>query len=268
MKLHKILVVANFGKPQIEPALARLKRWAVSQKTEVFVRAGIDSSPLLEISADMVVTLGGDGTLLKGARWAAELDLPILGINLGSLGFLTSVGIDEMESALDRVVTDRFSVEMRMRLEAQTLSTTLPSSNVLNEIGLVHTEISRRTEIEIFSGETAIGRYPGDGVLISTPTGSTAYALSAGGPILAPTMESLLITPLSPHRLGLRPLILPAESVLVAVAKRPAQLLADGDSVGFLAPDTAVQIRKATRPTRLIKFDPAPDFVSRLRQLA
>ncbi len=269
MELHKILVVANFAKPQSESALERLRRWAAPKKSGILVRAGIDNSPILERDLDLVVTLGGDGTLLKGARWAAELDLPILGINLGSLGFLTSVGIDEIEAALDRVVADSFSVEMRMRLEAQTLSTASPSSrwNVLNEIGLVHTEISRRTEIELLLGEKTIGHYPGDGLLISTPTGSTAYALSAGGPIIAPTMECLLIMPLSPHRLGLRPLVLPADSVLIAVAKRPVQLLVDGDPTGLLDSDMAIQIHRAARPTRLIRFFPATDFLNALRGL-
>lgn len=269
MKLHKILVIANLAKPQIEPALERLKRWAALKKIEVLVRAGIDSTPVLETNLDLVVTLGGDGTLLKGARRAAALDLPVLGINLGSLGFLTSAGVAELESAFERVLADNFSVEMRMRLEAQTLSTTSPNVpwNVLNEIGLVHAEITRRTEIELFLGERALGCYPGDGLLISTPTGSTAYALSAGGPILEPTMECLLVTPLSPHRLGLRPLVLPAESVLLAVAKRPVQLLADGDPAGLLDSDMTVQIRKAPRPTRLVKLTPNPDFLTAWRRL-
>ncbi len=267
MKLQKILAIANFAKPQSKPALERLTRWANSKKIEVLVRAGIDSSPIPETNLDLVVTLGGDGTLLKGARHAAELDLPILGINLGSLGFLTSVGIDEMETALDRVVADSFAVERRMRLEAKTMLSSLPSSrwNALNEISLVHIEISRRTEIELFLGERRIGCYAGDGVLLATPTGSTAYALSAGGPIIAPTMECLLIMPLAPHRLGLRPLVLPADSVLLAVAKRPVQLLVDGDPTGLLDSDMTVQIHRAARPTRLIRF--ATDFLSALRGL-
>ncbi|MEM4414197.1 MAG: NAD(+)/NADH kinase, partial [Candidatus Caldarchaeum sp.] len=95
MRLQKILVIANLAKPQIEAALERVRTWAAAKKISVFVRAGIDTSPLLERDFDLVVTLGGDGTFLKGARIAAELDLPIVGINLGSLGFLTSVGIDD-----------------------------------------------------------------------------------------------------------------------------------------------------------------------------
>lgn len=262
MRLQKILVVANLAKPQIESALERLRQWAIAQGITVLVRAGIDTSPLLEKDFDLVVTLGGDGTFLKGARTATELDLPILGINLGSLGFLTSVRIDELEAALEHVRDGSFALETRLRVEAQIGGAAVTA---LNEIGLVHTEVSRRTEIELFLGERSLGSYPGDGVLIATPTGSTAYALSAGGPIIEPTMDCLLITPLAPHRLGVRPLVLPGTSVLLAVAKRPAHVLADGDPVMALAPGMSVQIRRAARPTRLIRFD--SDFWATLRRL-
>lgn len=262
--MRKILVVANFGKPQSEPPLERLRAWATQRGVALTVRAGIDTSPIIERDIDIVVTLGGDGTLLKGARCAAELDVPVLGVNLGSLGFLTPVAVTELESALDRIIAGDFSIENRMRLEAELRAVTKTFS-ALNEIGLVHAELARRTEIELFLGEAAIGRYPGDGVLIATPTGSTAYALSAGGPIIEPTMECLLVMPLAPHRLGLRPLILPAERELIALAKRPAQALADGDSMGLLTAEATVIIRKSPCPTRLIHL--APDFLATLRRL-
>ncbi len=265
MKLHKLLVIANFAKPAIEAALAALQRWAERQNIEICVRRGIDTSPLSERDFDLVVTLGGDGTLLKGARWAAELDLPIMGINLGSLGFLTSVGIDKFEGAFERLATDNFSIETRMRIAARLLSAPAIGGTALNEIGLVHTQIGQRTEIELFLGEQALGVYPGDGVLIATPTGSTAYALSAGGPIIEPTLESLVVVPLAPHRLGARPLVLSSESVLKAVAKHPAQLFVDGEPIAVLAPGDAVRIEKAVRPTRLIRF--GADFWTTVHQL-
>jgi len=263
MKLQKILVIANLAKPQSEIAVERLRVWAAAKDISILVRAGIDSSPLNERDFDLVVTLGGDGTFLKGARTAAELDLPIVGINLGSLGFLTSVGMDELEAALERVWAGNFTLETRLRLAAH--APALAPCTALNEIGLVHTEISRRTEIELFVGERSVGSYPGDGVLIATPTGSTAYALSAGGPIIEPTMDCLVVTPLAPHRLGMRPLVLPSASVFVAVAKRPAEVLADGDPVMTLTPGMAIEIRKAARPTRLIQF--GSDFWTMLRRL-
>lgn len=265
MKLDKLLVIANFAKPTIEAALARLRRCAEERQIEICVRAGIDTSPLHERDFDLVVTLGGDGTLLKGARLAAELDLPIMGINLGSLGFLTSARIDELENAFERLAQDNFFVETRMRIAAQLLSSPKIQCTALNEIGLVHTEISRRTEIELFVGEQCLGSYPGDGVLIATPTGSTAYALSAGGPIVEPTLESVLVVPLAPHRLGVRPLVLSSESVLKAIVKRPAQLLADGDPVVVLASGDTVRIQKAARPTRLIRL--GSDFWIAVHQL-
>ncbi len=264
MKLRKILVIANFAKPQIDAALERLRQWTTAKSISIAVRSGIDKSPVEERDCDLVVTLGGDGTLLKGAKTAAELDLPIIGINLGSLGFLTSVGIDELERALEQVLTDNFTLERRMRIEA--VGVEAPPCTALNEIGLVHTEISRRTEIELFLGAEAIGCYPGDGVLIATPTGATAYALSAGGPIIEPTMECLLVVPLAPHRLGARPLVLPSDSLLTAVAKRPASLLADGDPVGTLTLNQTVQIRKSAQPTKLIGI--SSDFWTAVRRLS
>nr|BAL58619.1 ATP-NAD/AcoX kinase [Candidatus Acetothermum autotrophicum] len=272
MNLRKILVIANFAKPQSEIALERLRRWATVKGISIVVRAGLDSSPLLEKDLDLVVTLGGDGTFLKGARIAAELDLPIVGVNLGSLGFLTSVGIENIESALEQVLTDSFALETRIRIEARSVGATAPikTCTALNEIGLVHTEISRRTEIELFAGERSLGSYPGDGVLIATPTGSTAYALSAGGPIIEPTMDCLIVTPLAPHRLGVRSLVLPSASVFLAVARRPAQVLADGDPVMALSPGMALEICKAARPTRLIRFGApiGPDFWTMVRRLS
>lgn len=280
MKLRKILVVANFAKPHIEFSLERLQRWALAHEISVLVRSGIDTSPIVETNADLVVTLGGDGTFLKGARCATELDRPVLGINLGSLGFLTSVGVNDLESALDHVLADHCSLEKRMRVEARLLSTLASSAfdvgqpergekswTALNEIGLVHTAISQRTEVELFLGERVIGSYPGDGLLISTPTGSTAYALSAGGPIIEPTMECLLVMPLAPHRLGFRPLVLPADSLLVAVAKRPAHVLVDGDPVTVLQGNTAVHLCRAERPTQLIRPFISSDFLGALSQL-
>jgi NAD+ kinase len=266
MELRKILIVANLAKPQIESALGRLRQWAIPRGIAVSVRAGIDNSPLPEKDFDLVVTVGGDGTFLKGARTAAELDLPIMGINVGSLGFLTSVGIDDLETALEHVLAGRFSLETRIRVEAQLVRAPAVSCTALNEIGLIHMEIGRRTEIELFLRERSLGSYPGDGVLIATPTGSTAYALSAGGPIIEPTMDCLLVAPLAPHRLGVRPLILPGASLLLAVAKRPAQLLADGDPVMALTPGMTIEICRAARPTRLIRL--GSDFWTTLRRLS
>lgn len=262
MKLRKILAVANFSKPQIEPILERLRTWAQAKRIALVIRAGIDHSPLLEKDFDLVVTLGGDGTLLKGARWAVDLDLPVLGVNLGSLGFLTSVSEAELENALTYVLSEEPRIEKRLRLEAHQKSATF---SALNEIAMVHAKASAHTEIELFLSEKLIAKYSGDGLLIATPTGSTAYSLSAGGPIVEPTMEALLVTPLCAHRLGVRPLVLSADHTLIAIARRPAQVLADGDLIEDLSPEARLVIRRAPRCTRLIVLDTG--FLAPLRRL-
>ncbi|MCS6902764.1 MAG: NAD(+)/NADH kinase [Candidatus Bipolaricaulota bacterium] len=259
MKLRKILAIANMSKPQSESVMARLRAWGEAHKIAIVTRAGLDHSPLLERDFDLVLTLGGDGTLLKGARRALESDCPVLGVNLGGLGFLTSVVEAHLERALAHLLSEEPRMERRMRVEA------VGVASALNEIALVHAQATVHTEIELFLDEKPVARYSGDGVLVATPTGSTAYSLSAGGPVLEPTLEALLITPLCAHRLGVRPLIFSAHHTLRAVARRPAQVLADGDHVGELAPNDELIIRRASEYTRLIVLN--ADFLEPLRHL-
>lgn len=247
------------SKPHSESVMGRLRAWGQAHKIVIVARAGLDHGPLSERDFDLVLTLGGDGTLLKGARRAVELGCPVLGINLGGLGFLTSVAEAHLEKALERLLAEEPRIERRMRVEA------VGVASALNEIALVHAHANAHTEIELFLDERAIARYSGDGVLIATPTGSTAYSLSAGGPILEPTMEALLVTPLCAHRLGVRPLVFSADHALRAVAHRPAQILADGDLLGELASNDTLVIRKASRCTQLIVLD--SDFLTPLRAL-
>ncbi|MCS6937088.1 MAG: NAD(+)/NADH kinase [Candidatus Bipolaricaulota bacterium] len=260
MKLRKILAVVNFDKPHHESAVERLRAWGKAHQVGIVIRAGIDPQPPAERDFDLVLTLGGDGTLLKGARCALESDCPVLGVNLGGLGFLTSVAEAHLESALDRVLAGELRVERRMRVEV------VGEISALNEIALVHAHASAHTEIELFFNEIPLARYAGDGVLIATPTGSTAYSLSAGGPIVEPTLEALLITPLCVHRLGVRPLICNAARTVRAVARRPALVLADGDPVRELAPNDELIIRRASRYTQLIVLN--TDFLEPLRHLS
>jgi NAD+ kinase len=265
VKLRKILAIANFSKPQSESVMERLRAWGEAHNIVIVVRAGIDHSPLLERDFDLVLTLGGDGTLLKGARCALEDDCPVLGVNLGGLGFLTSVSEAHLERALTRLLSEEPYIQKRLRLEAVGAVHELPLPSALNEIAIVHAQANAHTEIELFLNEKPIASYSGDGVLIATPTGSTAYALSAGGPIIEPTMEALLITPLCAHRLGVRPLIFSADHSLRAVARRPAQILTDGDLVGDLAGNATLVMRRASQYTRLVVFD--TDFLAPLRAL-
>ena len=163
--------------------------------------------------AELVISLGGDGTLLTAARALADKNTPLLGINLGRLGFLADVSFEDFESYIEKVVAGRYSVEERFFIEGKFYrGDELISTNIaLNDIILHSPESANMIEYEISSGGDLIHIQRSDGVIVSTPTGSTAYALSGGGPIIHPSLETLAIVPICPHTLSNRPIVLPAD---------------------------------------------------------
>ncbi len=218
---------------------------------------------------DVLLTLGGDGTLLRGARYLNGHAAPILGINLGRLGFLTSAAADELPDAIRRLSSGEYSAEARMALDA----------SVCDRNGVEHTRLFALNDIVLHKGgfarvltinasvnDEAIARFSADGVCISTPTGSTGYSLSAGGPVVVPTLESILLTPISPHTLALRPMVLPASVVLSLQAlDGPSELLvtADGQVGSTFGPGETLTIRRAERPVLIVRF-PGTTFFARL----
>ncbi len=160
---------------------------------------------------DLVISLGGDGTLLTAARALADLDTPLLGINLGRLGFLADVSFDQFETYLDSVVEGRYTVEQRFLIQGEFFEgdERISSNIAVNDIILHSFESSSMIEYEISSGGALIHIQRSDGVIVTTPTGSTAYALSGGGPIMHPSLNTLAIVPICPHTLSNRPIVLP-----------------------------------------------------------
>ena len=208
-------------------------------------------------AVDLVVTLGGDGTLLSVARHPAP-DVPILGIDIGTLGFLTTCGPSEYEDILDAALAGRAPVEKRRLLAVSVSEGQRPARNyrVVNDAVLAKSALARIAAIRVDVDGRTVSRYRGDGVLVSTPTGSTAYNLSAGGPILEPTMPALVLSPICPHTLSLRPLVLP-DSVRL-------DLRVEEDATGvFLTLDgqEGFPVGAATR----IAISRAPDTVSLVR---
>lgn len=220
---------------------------------------------------DALFTLGGDGTLLRGARFLNGRTVPILGINLGRLGFLTACSADEFEVAVRRFASGDFVSEPRMALE----SCALDRNGVercgwrsLNDVVLHKGGFARVVKFTVFVDDEAIGSYSADGLVVSTPTGSTGYSLSAGGPIVVPTVESIVLTPVSPHTLAMRPLVLPpGVEVKVRADDGPEELLVTIDGqVGttFTGGETLV-VRKARHPVQIVRF-PGTTFFTRLRR--
>jgi NAD+ kinase len=219
---------------------------------------------------DLLLTLGGDGTLLRGARYLAGHDIPILGVNLGRLGFLTSCGGDEFEDALRLWSRGEFMAENRMTLEARAYGIDdQPRGHwrCLNDVVLHKGGFARVVRFAVHVDGEPIGALGADGVVISTPTGSTGYSLSAGGPVVVPTVESIIVTPVSPHTLAMRPLVLPPNvEVAVRAEDGPEGLLVTVDGqVGttFTAGET-LRIRRAPTPVRIVRF-PGTSFFVRLR---
>lgn len=220
---------------------------------------------------DALFTLGGDGTLLRGARFLAGYSVPILGINLGRLGFLTSCGGEEFETGVRRFAAGDFTSEARMALAAATLD----RNGVqrcdwlsLNDVVLHKGGFARVVKFSVAVDDEELGSYSADGLVLSTPTGSTGYSLSAGGPIVVPTVDSIVLTPVSPHTLAMRPLVLPPQSVIkVRAEDGPAELLVTIDGqVGttFTGGETLV-VQRAESPVRIVRF-PGTTFFSRMRR--
>jgi NAD+ kinase len=217
---------------------------------------------------DLLVVLGGDGTLLSMARAIGDLGVPILGVNLGGLGFLTATTLDEMRPALEAVVAGRMATEERMLLAARLVRSghTIGEYSALNDVVITKSAMSRIVDLSVSVGGRHATAYRADGLIISTPTGSTAYNLSTGGPILFPTMDAVVLTPIAPHTLSNRPIVIPgAERIEVTLLDdQDVMLTMDGQvGVPLRARDT-VEVEKAAARIRLLRF-PQKDFFSVLR---
>ena len=220
---------------------------------------------------DALFTLGGDGTLLRGARFLNGYSVPILGINLGRLGFLTSCSGDEFELGVRRFAGGDFASEARMALASCALDRNGHQRCewlALNDVVLHKGGFARVVKLSVFVNDELIGTYSADGLVLSSPTGSTGYSLSAGGPIVVPTVESIVLTPVSPHTLAMRPLVLPPQvEVKVRAEDGPDELLVTIDGqVGttFTSGETLV-VRRAPNPVHIVRF-PGTTFFSRMRR--
>ena len=217
---------------------------------------------------DLLVVLGGDGTLLSMARAIGDLGVPILGVNLGGLGFLTATTLDEMLPALEAVLAGRMATEERMLLAARLVrgGQTIGEYSALNDVVITKSAMSRIVDLAVSVGGRHAISYRADGLIISTPTGSTAYNLSTGGPILFPTMDAVVLTPIAPHTLSNRPIVIPgAERIEVTLLDDQDVMLTMDGQVGVpLRERDTVEVGKARARIRLMRFD-QKDFFSVLR---
>ena len=219
---------------------------------------------------DALITLGGDGTLIRGARFLGGADVPIFGVNLGKLGFLTTCAAADFPESFRRFARGEHRVQTRMAISARTWT---PDGQLgmqvraINDVVVHKGGYARVLRMRVLANEDPIGRLAADGIVIATPTGSTAYSLSAGGPVVVPTLESLLVTPVAAHTLALRPMILPADitvRVEIEDAAEEVLLTADGQVGIAIPPGHSLTVRRSAHPLRLVRF-PDVTFFTRLR---
>lgn len=220
---------------------------------------------------DLLITLGGDGTLLRGARLAAPYGVPVLGLNLGHLGFLTALAPAELEEGLAAVLEGQVTLDERMVLETRAVAadgSLHGASFALNDAVLHRGGVARMIRMAVHAHGEEVGTYSADGIILATPTGSTAYSLSAGGPIVAPAVDCIIATPICPHTLAVRPLVLSAaETVTVEVLSPSEELILtiDGQVGAVLTPGDRLVVSRAPTPLRLVRF-PGQTFFSTLRR--
>lgn len=208
---------------------------------------------------DCLLVFGGDGTLLTGARLVASAGVPILGINLGYMGFLTEINRPEILKALVEIIAGRYSVEERMMLEARVVrrGEMVESTMGLNDAVITKGAFARLIRLETYIDDEYVSTYSADGLIVATPTGSTAYSLSAGGPLVIPQLELMILTPICPHTLGARPLVLSSESivkVIVLSEQGGIMLTVDGQHGFKLEKNDEVFIYKSTSRARFLRI--------------
>ena len=256
----KLGILANPDKYSIKDPLQQVLRWCKEHNHTVFLSSafadsveGISMNGIVSlkssqeecvVEADFIITIGGDGTMLHAARYVKHSSAPVLGINTGRLGFMANVQPNQISEALNDLAEGRFEVDQRAMMHAATEDG--EEFNALNEFLFTKKDTSSMVNLRADYDGTLLNRFWADGLLISTPTGSTAYNLSAGGPIVMPGTPVMIVTPINPHTLTTRPLVLPSDKKLVIeVEEKPDHILFSCDGRMFDTSITTVEIQKS-----------------------
>jgi len=269
----RIGVIANHTKEGVDAVLRSIEKWAKRKPVDISLLSEDEGGPDRFgdlTSLDMVLTLGGDGTLLRAARFIGEREIPILGANLGKFGFLTEATVEELEEKLESILAGDYAISNRMNLSGrvETPGEATIRFTALNDAVVHRAAATRIGHFETYVSGERINAYTADGLILSTPTGSTAYSLSAGGPLISPNMRAILVTPICPHTLGIRPLVLPEhEEIQIKFPEENEELrlTADGELGFSLTSDSIVTVGAAPYSTRLVRIG-GPRFYEVLRQ--
>jgi len=280
MSIKRVGIISKPKKTEIREVVPPLVQWLRERQIEVFTDR--ETGALLESAekamtrnempgqVDLLVVLGGDGTLLAAARALNRKPVPILGVNLGGLGFLTVITKEELYPTLELVLAGDFKTEHRVQIEGELVRAdeVISSFLALNDVVLNKGAIARILDFDVLVNGRFISTFKSDGLIVSTPTGSTAYSLAAGGPIVTPAVEAFVITPICAHTLTNRPLVLPDSvqiEVVVKSQREVAYLTVDGQVGLATHSEDTVRLRKASSSVELIQ-PPAKDYFEILRQ--
>src|SRR5438132_6679745 len=263
-------IVSRPARPEVARTVPELLAWLHGHGYQVIVdpetakycsgQEEVVRSEMSSRALDLVIVLGGDGTLLSAVRATAASDAPLLGVNLGSLGFLTDVPLSSMFSMLDQIAQGRAPVEQRSLMQCDLLrgEEILGSYKAFNDVVVNKTALARLNNYDLFVDKAFVSSYRADGMIVATPTGSTAYSLSAGGPVVMPTVNAFVITPVAPHSLTHRPLVVP-DSAVVEILPRSddevAYLSLDGQPGLDLKDGDRVRCRRSEHKISLFRTD-------------
>ena len=278
MQISSVGLFGRYKDPDVSTTLDALRKHLENRDISVYIGdttadniSGTrieDSGLSVAETIDLAVVVGGDGTMLHVARSLASYALPMIGINLGRLGFLTDLSADRMHEGLDELLRGEFTVEERIMLQVQISNGTdnLNESIALNDVTLSKGNTGRMIEFDTHVNSEPVGRTRGDGVIISTPTGSTAYALSAGGPILHPLLPAIVFAPICPHTLGHRPMVLDDSSIIeleiLDLAGADGNVFIDGLKQLAVSGNEIIRISRAETVTRMVRINSHNHFTA------
>ena len=266
-KMKSIGIIANVKKELTKGVVEEIIEWADKNGFDFFICEELTplvgheekslSRPELGKESDVLISLGGDGTMLASARAVGEHQTPILGINLGGVGFLTEINSNDLCNALNKLKRGDYFIEKRMVLETEVEGIKKLDQYGLNDVVLDKGEVARLFLLHLYLQDEFICSYSADGLIVSTPTGSTAYCLAAGGPIINPRMNAIIVSPICPHTLASRSIVFSENEtlkVVVELSSRHAVLTIDGQVAFKLKSGSSVLIRKAKHSVNLVKF--------------
>lgn len=268
-QFRNIGIIGRMGSARVLETIRRLKRYLIGRHLHVILEDRIaemlpghnlqtSSRKLLGEVCDLVIVVGGDGSMLGAARALAQHNVPVLGINRGSLGFLTDILPEQLESQISEVLAGNYTVEQRFLLETEVRRNGVPigRGDALNDVVLHPGKSTRMIEFELFIDGQFVYSLKADGLIIATPTGSTAYALSAGGPIMHPRLDAIVIVPMYPHTLSSRPIVVDADSELKVVIAEDMTIYplvsCDGQNHVTCAPGDTLHIQRKPQKLRLL----------------